>query len=58
MKVRDLHILLTRLDPNAEIDGHHLTILRVKHNSHLVLLPDHEADALLEDAPDFYEKPW
>lgn len=57
MKVRDLLILLGRYDLNAEIDGHALTMLRVRHSGHLVLVPVKEKADLLSRAPHYYEDP-
>lgn len=55
MKVRELQVLLGRLDPNAEINGHYLAALRVKHNKHIELVRDSDRARLLRDAPQFYE---
>lgn len=55
MKVRELQVLLSRLDPNAEINGHDLAALRVKHNKHIELVRDSDRSRLLRDAPQFYE---
>lgn len=57
MQVRDILILLSRFDPNAQVDGPTLSVLRVKPTQHLILVPSEDKAQFLSFAPHYYEDP-